>query len=141
MLTISRQQKIYGRRASKDKKINWQSHPYPYPFAHHQIKHHQVHHIMLAVKENHYPNKNLIRNHPQVLEIIILIIHWSLMMIQIWEIWLVVIVLWTTTHYLSQQYCDSNNGNVSSGYGFLNSHTLPQCEYYIKFNNNDADLE
>ena len=27
-------------------------------------------------------------------------------------------------HTLSQNYCDSNNGDVSSGYVFKNSHTL-----------------
>ena len=31
-------------------------------------------------------------------------------------------------HILYQQDCDSNNGDVSSGYGFINSHTLSQCD-------------
>ena len=31
-------------------------------------------------------------------------------------------------HNLYQHDCDYNNGDVSSGYGFLNSHTLSKCE-------------
>ena len=44
-------------------------------------------------------------------------------------------------HTLSQQYCDSNNGDVSSGYVFLDSHTLSQCEDPINFKNIYDDVE
>ena len=44
-------------------------------------------------------------------------------------------------HTLSQQYCDSNNGDVISGCDFLNSHTLYQCEDSIKFKNIYDDVE
>ena len=36
-------------------------------------------------------------------------------------------------HNLYQHDCDYNNGDVSSGYGLLNSHTLYQCEDSIFF--------
>ena len=52
-----------------------QSHPKTYPFAHNQIIHHKVHHIVLVVKEKQYLKKNLMRDYLQVLEMIILIIH------------------------------------------------------------------
>ena len=38
-------------------------------------------------------------------------------------------------HTLSQQYCDSNNGDVGSGYGFFNSHVFFQCEDSSNFKN------
>ena len=44
-------------------------------------------------------------------------------------------------HPLSQQHRDYNNGDVSSGYGSLNSHTLPQCEYSSTFKKIDEDVE
>ena len=44
-------------------------------------------------------------------------------------------------HTLSQQYCDYDNGDVSSGYLFFNSYTLSQCEYSSIFNNIDDDAE
>ena len=34
---------------------------------------------------------------------------------------------------LLQQYCDSNNGDVSSGYGFINSHNPSQSDYSSTF--------
>ena len=49
------------------------------------------------------------------------------------------IFLWTTTHY--KKYCDFNNGDVSSGYGFINSHTLSQCEYSGTFRDMDGGVE
>ena len=52
-----------------------QSHPKIYTFAHNQIIHHKVHHIVLVVKEIQYLKKNLMRDYLQVLEMIILIIH------------------------------------------------------------------
>ena len=42
---------------------------------------------------------------------------------------------------LSQQYCDSNNGDLSSGYVFLNSRTISQCEDLITFKNIADDVE
>ena len=44
-------------------------------------------------------------------------------------------------HTHSQQYWNSNNVDVSRGYGFSDSHTLFQCEYSSTFNNNDDDTE
>ena len=44
-------------------------------------------------------------------------------------------------HTLSQHYFDSNNDDVSSVYGFFNSHTLYQCEDYSMFNNIYNDTE
>ena len=42
---------------------------------------------------------------------------------------------------LSQHYCDSNNGDMSSGYGFLNSHNISQCEYSSTFKKINDDVE
>ena len=44
-------------------------------------------------------------------------------------------------HTLSKEYCDSEHGDVSSGYGFKNSHTLSQCIDLITFKNIDEDNE
>ena len=44
-------------------------------------------------------------------------------------------------HNFYQKYCDSNNGDASSGYGFLNSHSLSQCEYSSMFNKIDDYVE
>ena len=44
-------------------------------------------------------------------------------------------------HKLDQQYFDSNYSHVSSGYYFLNSHTLSQCEDSSKFKKIDDDVE
>ena len=60
---------------------NLQSHLEAYPFDHHQTIHHQFHHIVLVVKEKKHPKKNPTRNYLQVFETILIIIHWSLMMI------------------------------------------------------------
>ena len=47
----------------------------------------------------------------------------------------------TKNHTLSQHDSDSNNGDMSSGYGFINRHTLYQCDYSITFNYTDGDFE
>ena len=47
----------------------------------------------------------------------------------------------TNNHTLSWQNCVSNNGDVSSEYGFKNIHTLSQCEYSITFKDMDGDVE
>ena len=78
VLTMTRQQGIVSIRASKTKNKNLQSHPEEYTFAHHQIIHHQVHNIVLVLKENQYLKKNMTRNYLQVLEMILLILHCSL---------------------------------------------------------------
>ena len=52
VLTIPRQQGIFGKRATENKKWNWQSNPEEYPFHRHQIIRHQVHHNVLLLKEN-----------------------------------------------------------------------------------------
>ena len=44
-------------------------------------------------------------------------------------------------HTISQQYCDSNNSDGSSGYAFLNTHTFSQCEYSNMLKNIDDDVE
>ena len=44
-------------------------------------------------------------------------------------------------HTISQQYRDSNHGILSSVYGFLNSHTLSQCEHSSVFHNIDDDVK
>ena len=44
-------------------------------------------------------------------------------------------------HTLYQQYCDSNNGDVSIGWVFLNRHTISQCEDSSTFNNSDDYVE
>ena len=44
-------------------------------------------------------------------------------------------------HILYQRYCDSNNVDVSIGYGFYNIHTLSQFEYLIMFKNIDGDFK
>ena len=44
-------------------------------------------------------------------------------------------------HNLSQQYFDSNNGDVSSGNSFINSHTLSQCDDLSKFKDMDRYVE
>ena len=44
-------------------------------------------------------------------------------------------------HILSQHYCDSDNGDVSSRYGFINSHTITQCDDSSLFNLLDGDVE
>ena len=44
-------------------------------------------------------------------------------------------------HLLYQQDCDSNNGDMSSGYGFETSHTLSQFIYYSTFKNIYNDFE
>ena len=44
------------------------------------------------------------------------------------------------THTIYQQDCDPNNGDVSSGYGPSNIHTLSQCEDSSKFKGMDGDV-
>ena len=44
-------------------------------------------------------------------------------------------------HTLFQQYFDSNNVDVGSGCGFINSYTLSQYEYPSTFNKIDDDVE
>ena len=44
-------------------------------------------------------------------------------------------------HILSQQDCDSNNGDASSEYGFINIHTLSQCDDSIAFKYMDVNNE
>ena len=44
-------------------------------------------------------------------------------------------------HTLSQQDFDFYNGNVSSAYEVLNSHTISQCEYSSTFKEIDGDAE
>ena len=44
-------------------------------------------------------------------------------------------------HNISQHYCDPNNGDMSIGCGFKNSHTLYKCEDYSKFKKIDDDVE
>ena len=43
-------------------------------------------------------------------------------------------------HTLYQHYFDFNNGDVCSGYGILNSHTISQCQDFSSFNNIDNDV-
>ena len=40
-----------------------------------------------------------------------------------------------------QHDCDSDDGDVSSGYGFINRHTLYQCEDPSKFKDMDGKVE
>ena len=42
---------------------------------------------------------------------------------------------------IHQQYCYSNNGDVNSGYFFINSHTLYQCEDTSTFKDINGDVE
>ena len=49
--------------------------------------------------------------------------------------------MFSANHTLSQQYFDLNNGDVCSGHGFLNSHTIHQCEDPSSFKNIDDDFE
>ena len=44
-------------------------------------------------------------------------------------------------HTLFHQDCDSGNGDVSSGYGFKNSHTLSKCEESSTFKEMHVDVE
>ena len=44
-------------------------------------------------------------------------------------------------HTISQQYCDSNNGGVISGYGFIKIHHLSQCDDSITVEDMDGDVE
>ena len=44
-------------------------------------------------------------------------------------------------HIISQQYWDFNNGDVSCGIFFINSHTLSQCIYSIFFKEMDCFVE
>ena len=44
-------------------------------------------------------------------------------------------------HIHSQHDCDSNNDDVSSGYGFINSHTVYQCDDSSTFKDMDGDVE
>ena len=43
--------------------------------------------------------------------------------------------------FLYQQDCDSNNGDVSCGYGFINSHTISQFDDPITVKGIDGGLE
>ena len=43
-------------------------------------------------------------------------------------------------HTLYQHDCDYSNGDVSIIYGFINSHTLSQCEYSSTFKNRYDDF-
>ena len=40
-----------------------------------------------------------------------------------------------------QQYCDFNNGDVCSGYGIINRHTISQCHDQSSFKNIENDIE
>ena len=40
-----------------------------------------------------------------------------------------------------KRYQDSNNGDVSSGNGFINRHTISQCNYSSNFKYMDGDIE
>ena len=44
-------------------------------------------------------------------------------------------------HIISQQVCDSNNGDVSSGYTFINSHTLFKYNDWSTFKEMERDVE
>ena len=44
-------------------------------------------------------------------------------------------------HTLSQQCCDLNNGDVCSGYGIVNSHTISQCQDSSSFKKIENDVE
>ena len=44
-------------------------------------------------------------------------------------------------HTLSQQYLYSNNGDFSSGNGYINSHTLSKCNYSSTFKYMDGYFE
>ena len=41
---------------------------------------------------------------------------------------------------LYQQDCDSKNGYVISGYGFINRNNFSQCDYSITFKDMDGDV-
>ena len=49
--------------------------------------------------------------------------------------------IFTNNHILSQQDCDSNTGDVSSGNGFMTSHTLSQCNGVSTFTDMDGEFE
>ena len=44
-------------------------------------------------------------------------------------------------HTISKKYCNTNNGDVRSGYGFSNSHTLFQYKDSSTFKNNAVDVQ
>ena len=49
--------------------------------------------------------------------------------------------LWHGEHGISQHDCDSNNGDVSSGYDSKNIHTLSQCDDSSNFKQVYGDVK
>ena len=82
--------------------------------------HHQVHHMVFAVKENQYPNRNIMSNYfPLVIDDYFIMCDRSGGN------------CYMSNHTLSQKYFDSNNGDVSSGYGFDTSTLSPNVNIEV----------
>ena len=44
-------------------------------------------------------------------------------------------------YIIYQKDCNTNAGDVSSGYGFIDSHTISQCDDSSTFKDMDGDVE